>query len=226
MRINADFSKRAVVTVDDARYVRSPESGVERLMLDRIGDEVARATSIVRYAPGSSFAQHVHDRGEEFLVLDGVFSDEHGHYSAGCYVRNPPGTRHSPYSESGCRIFVKLRQFDASDLAPVVSKADDGLAWEASDGLPGEQSVLHRFGGETVRLFKMAAGTRTKFIAPAGGLESLLLAGEAELDGRRTGLETWFRLPASDSISFDAIGDCLLWQKFGHLPPDSGLSGG
>lgn len=78
--------------------------------------EVARATSIVRYAPESRFAEHIHELGEEFLVLEGMFSDEHGDYGAGTYVRNPPGSSHSPYTVDGCTIFVKLRQFDPADL--------------------------------------------------------------------------------------------------------------
>src|SRR5580704_18221339 len=94
MELNADFSRRAAVHAASLPWVPSPMAGVERRMLDRIGDEVARATSIVRYAPGSHFSPHTHDGGEEFLVLDGVFQDEHGDYPAGSYVRNPrpPGT--------------------------------------------------------------------------------------------------------------------------------------
>jgi hypothetical protein len=65
--------------------------GVERMMLDRIGDEVARATSLVRYAPNSTFSPHVHGGGEEFFVLEGEFGDEHRTYPAGTYVRNPIG---------------------------------------------------------------------------------------------------------------------------------------
>ena len=114
MHIHADFTKRAIVESTPEQWVTSPEAGVERLMLDRIGEEIARATSLVRYAKGSSFSEHTHDRGEEFLVLGGVFSDEHQDYPPGTYVRNPPGTSHSPYSDEGCRILVKLRQFDAS----------------------------------------------------------------------------------------------------------------
>ena len=135
MRINADFDQPALVVPAEKDWVRSPESGVERLMLDRIGDEVARATSIVRYGPGSSFKDHRHDMGEEFLVLDGVFSDEHGEYPTGTYVRNPPGTHHAPFSKDGCRILVKLRQFDADDLTPVEIDTHDESAWqEGSSG--------------------------------------------------------------------------------------------
>jgi len=88
-------------------------------MLDRIGDEVARATTIVRYAPNSHFSSHVHSGGEEFIVLEGVFQDEHGDFPAGSYVRNPPTSSHTPGSEPGCVIFVKLWQYDLDDRTPV-----------------------------------------------------------------------------------------------------------
>jgi anti-sigma factor ChrR (cupin superfamily) len=133
MRINADFSKQAVVDRSTADWISSPEFGVDRIMLDRIGDEVARATSIVRYAAGSSFARHEHARGEEFLVLDGVFSDNHGDYPTGFYVRNPPGSGHAPFSKDGCRILVKLRQFDPEDLTPVVIDTREPDLWKKND---------------------------------------------------------------------------------------------
>ena len=115
MNLNADFTKRAFVHAATLDWKTSPMPGVKRRMLDRIGDEVARATSIVRYAPGSHFSPHVHGGGEEFLVLEGVFQDEHGDFPAGCYVRNPPQSRHTPGSKPGCTMFVKLWQFDLAD---------------------------------------------------------------------------------------------------------------
>jgi anti-sigma factor ChrR (cupin superfamily) len=96
MEINADFSQRVAVHTARLPWVPSPTAGVERRMLDRIGDEVARATSIVRYAPGSQFSPHSHGGGEEFLVLEGAFHDEHGEFPAGSYIRNPPTSRHAP----------------------------------------------------------------------------------------------------------------------------------
>src|SRR5262245_48683976 len=119
MRINADFTKRASAHAGKSACVRSPMPRVERRMLDRVGDEVARATSIVRYAPESAFSPHAHPGGEEFLVLEGIFQDERGDYPAGSYVRNPPTSRHTPRSQAGCTIFVKLFQFDPADRAHV-----------------------------------------------------------------------------------------------------------
>ena len=109
MNINADDTQRVVLNHHDLPWIASPQSGVERRMLERQGDEVAKATSIVRYQPGSKFPIHSHDLGEEILVLEGVFSDETGHYPAGSYMMNPPGSAHAPYSEKGCTLFVKLR---------------------------------------------------------------------------------------------------------------------
>ena len=112
MNLNSDFGARAAVHAARRDWTPSPIPGVDRRMLDRVGDEVARATSIVRYAAHSRFAPHTHTGGEEFLVLNGVFQDEQGDYPAGAYVRNPPTSSHTPRSEAGCTIFVKLWQFD------------------------------------------------------------------------------------------------------------------
>ena len=108
MELNSDFEARVLVHSADLDWVDSPIQGVQRRMLDRIGNEVARATTIVKYDPGSQFSPHVHTGGEEFLVLDGVFQDEHGDFPAGSYIRNPPESGHTPGSEPGCMIFVKL----------------------------------------------------------------------------------------------------------------------
>ena len=75
MELNAEFTRRVVMHGDDIEWLDSSMAGVSRRMLDRVGDEVARATSIVCYAPGSAFSSHVHTGGEEFVVLEGVFQD-------------------------------------------------------------------------------------------------------------------------------------------------------
>jgi len=109
MNINSDYTQRVVLHHQDFPWIASPETGIERRMLDRDGGEVARATSIVRYQPGSKFKSHVHELGEEIFVLDGVFSDETGDYPAGSYIMSPPGSAHAPFSDAGCTLFVKLR---------------------------------------------------------------------------------------------------------------------
>jgi anti-sigma factor ChrR (cupin superfamily) len=136
MNLNSDFGARAAVHAARLDWTPSPTPGVHRRMLDRIGDEVARATSIVRYAPHSRFSAHTHGGGEEFLVLDGVFQDEQGDYPAGTYVRNPPTSSHTPGSEPGCTIFVKLWQFDPGDRTPVRIDTS-GLSFAPAPDLPG-----------------------------------------------------------------------------------------
>ena len=116
MNINADYSQRVVINHHELPWIASPESGVERRMLERQGDELAKATSIVRYKPGSKFQAHLHELGEEILVLDGTFSDEAGNYCAGTYIMNPPGSSHAPFSESGCVLFVKLRHLGSGQV--------------------------------------------------------------------------------------------------------------
>jgi anti-sigma factor ChrR (cupin superfamily) len=69
--------------------------------------------------PHSHFSPHTHGGGEEFLVLDGVFQDDHGDFQAGSYIRNPPTSHDTPGSASGCVIFVKLWQFDPDDRTQV-----------------------------------------------------------------------------------------------------------
>ena len=220
MRLNADFSKRAISTDNADEWIRSPESGVERRMLDRIGNEVARATSIVRYAPECSFPRHTHDKGEEFLVLEGVFSDEHESYPAGTYVRNPPGSAHNPYSTDGCRILVKLRQFSTDDLTPVVVDTTDGLDWQADERSGGDLRHLHNFGTEQVSMLRLQSGHEISTDVPDGGLEWLLLNGSLRFDSSDYSAESWFRFPAGDSFKMQAVGNCLIWQKTGHLPTD------
>lgn len=64
--------------------------------------------ALVRWQPGTRFRRHTHPGGEEFLVLDGELRDEHGIYPQGTWVRNPHLSVHTPYSESGCLIYVRV----------------------------------------------------------------------------------------------------------------------
>ena len=219
MRLNADFSKRVVVRPEDYRWVDSPSPGVERMMLDRVGDEVARATSLVRYAPNSSFPSHVHGGGEEFLVLEGEFGDEHGTYPAGSYVRNPIGTSHSPrIGEQGCVIFVKLRQFEGDDDQSVVIKTRDAV-WPTEYAAGFEVLPLHRFGDERVCLIRWAANTPYNEHTHDGGEEIFVIEGcFADEDGDYPA-GSWVRYPpGSRHKAFTRSEGALLYLKSGHLP--------
>ena len=217
MRLHADFSKRALVIPNDGDWVHSPESGVDRLMLDRIGEEVARATSIVRYAAGSEFPRHEHALGEEFLVLEGTFSDESGDYPPGSYVRNPPGSGHAPFSHGGCRILVKLRQFDPDDLLPVVVDTADATLWSQEDD-GSEVLPLHEYGAERVEMRRFDTGGTWILAAGPGGAELLVTAGSLMFEETALIGESWLRLPAGDHAELVASEPTTIWLKSGHLP--------
>jgi anti-sigma factor ChrR (cupin superfamily) len=222
MRLNADFSRRVVIRAEDYCWVDSPMPGVERMMLDRIGDEVARATSLVRYAPNSTFSPHIHSGGEEFLVLEGEFGDEHQRYPAGTYVRNPIGTRHSPrVGDMGCVILVKLHQFDAEDLTPViVDTRDDQAEWllQYSKGI--DVLPLHQFQDEKVALIRWAPNTPFAEHTHVGGEEVFVLEGCFCDEYGEYPAGSWLR--NSDQSSHNAFTrdeGALLYLKTGHLPP-------
>lgn len=217
MRINADFSERAVIRPGDVDWVASPMAGVERQMLDRIGEEKARATSFVRYSPNSFFSEHEHGGGEEFFVLEGVFSDEHGDYPAGTYVRNPIGSRHTPKSENGCTIFVKLHQFAADDI---VQKAVDT---STAQFLPGQVDgltvlPLHNHGSEQVALVRWRPGTQFNRHRHWGGEEIVVLEGVFQDENGAYPKGTWLRSPHLSQHTPYSDEGCLIYVKTGHLP--------
>ena len=217
MLLNADLSQRAVSYADEAEWAPSPMAGVERRMLKRDGDEVARATSVVRYRPGSRFLRHDHALGEEFLVLEGTFADELGEYPAGTYVRNPPGSGHAPWSDPGCVLFVKLRQFHPDDRERVVV---DTRSAEWFPGIVKGIAVLplHGFGSERVSLVRWAANTRFTPHAHPGGEEIFVLVGAVEDEEGRYTAGSWLRNPPGSQHMPFSLEGCLLYVKIGHLP--------
>lgn len=222
MELNADFSERAVIDTLGLAWLPSPLAGVDRRMLDRVGEEVARATSIVRYAPGSTFSPHTHTGGEEFFVLEGVFSDEHGDYGPGTYVRNPVGSKHTPSSAEGCTIFVKLWQMDPDDQTFVNIDTANG-DWQSTDIDGVELLPLHEFGPERVMLFRLAPGSSTPLHGHAGGEEILVLEGELVDEHGKYPQGTWVRSPkGSRHAPFSDTG-CTIYVKLGHLAEVRGL---
>src|SRR5262249_35831387 len=183
----------------------------------RVGDEVARATSIVRYAPGTAFSPHPHLGAEEFLFLDGIFQDERGDYPAGSYVRNPPNSRHSPCSQAGCTIFVKLFQFDPADCSHVNINTRLVVA-VAPTGREGVRLIpLFNDGREDVRLEEWHTDASI-LLDVLGGFEALVLEGSFEEGGETFAQHSWLRLPKGSSLTAVAgAAGARLWIKTGHL---------
>ncbi len=217
MEINADFSAPALVHTDSLEWLASPMAGVDRRMLDRVGDEVARATSIVRYAEGSSFSEHTHSGGEEFIVLEGVFQDEHGDYPAGTYVRNPVGTHHIPRSDPGCTIFVQLWQFAPADQEQFSVDLNAVELKPDSQRKGVREAVLAARDYEHVALERWDANTSHN-IDSEGGSEILLLDGELSHEGENFAKHDWLRFPANHSARMSSGPNGVrFWIKRGHL---------
>ena len=219
-RIRASFDQRAVVQPGDEAWVASPTPGVERKLLDRIGDEVARATSIVRFAPNAVFPRHVHGGGEEFLVLEGLFSDDEGHYPAGTYVRNPIGSSHAPRAgKDGATLLVKLYQFAAHDKERVVIDTTRA-AWQPGSARGLSVLPLHEFGTEHVALVRWAPNTRFHRHSHWGGEEILVLDGVFRDEHGAYAAGAWTRSPhlSTHTPYTDAIG-ATIYVKVGHLAP-------
>ncbi|TPE50977.1 cupin domain-containing protein [Amaricoccus solimangrovi] len=216
MRLNDDLNVRAVVHARNLDWIPSPTKGVDRRMLFRIGEEKARATSIVRYAPDSHFPRHTHTGGEEFLVLDGVFQDESGDFPEGSYVRNPPGTGHAPGSDGGCVIFVKLWQFRAEDEARTVRRPGEGEPAALRPGVAAS-TVLFDDGHERVMLEDWRPGAEVGIANPRG-LELLVLSGSFS-DGTGTFERwSWLRLPAgTDLAAVTGAEGARVWYKSAPL---------
>lgn len=234
MHINANFQQAVLVHAADLPWVPSLMPGVDRRMLDRIGNEVARATSLVRYAPGSEFAPHTHGGGEEYLVLEGVFQDELGNHPMGRYVRNPPGTRHAPHSEQGCVIFVKLCQFDLNDRHSVEIDVPLQPVIEDLHRSGVGVQLLHVDGCEQVQVETWAPYTELREQVPHAA-EWLVLSGSFELlaphslvqeDSRQTVPQSislyrwsWLRLPAGSELHIRLQGKgATVWVKRHRQP--------
>ncbi|MBF7073359.1 cupin domain-containing protein [Glaciecola sp. MH2013] len=230
MEIRANFDEAVLVHSDELDWVESPMAGVDRRPLDRVGAEVARATSIVRYAAGSHFSAHVHTGGEEFIVLSGVFQDEHGDFPAGSYIRNPPQSKHTPGSDEGCVIFVKLWQFQLDDRTHVRKKISE-LTYRPAPYLVNQEAelgaidatnlvseaLLHADEFENVKLLQVKPNTPIRVDDP-GGIELLVLDGELLALEQTMRKHSWLRLPTGMVLNAVASNKgASIWMKTGNL---------
>ena len=215
MNINADYSKRVVINHYNLQWTPSPELGVERRMLDRQGEEVAKATSIVRYQPGAKFQTHTHEFGEEILVLDGIFSDETGDYSAGTYIMNPPGSSHAPFSESGCTLFVKLRHLGSDQVVREVVDTTKAPWYQGM--VPGLKVMPLMQQGNGSTLVRWAPQTYFNPHKHYGGEEIFVVDGVFEDEYGRYPAGSWIRSPHLSLHQPFSKDGCTIFVKTGHL---------
>jgi anti-sigma factor ChrR (cupin superfamily) len=215
--INGDLAVRVAVDTAAMQWTPSPSGTVWRKRVHLVGPvEAGQVTSVVRYEPGSTFHGHDHPDGEEILVLEGVFSDEHGDWPAGTYLLNPEGFRHAPFSREGCTLFVKLRQFPGHTRAHVALRTDE-LPWQPTARAGVSARPLYSQAGFTdkMRLERWAAGARLGRVEYPNGAELFVVAGAFTDESGRFGSATWLRLPRGAAHSPAATEPCVLYVKEG-----------
>ena len=201
-------------------WAPSPSGTVWRKRVHLAGPaESGQVTSVVRYEPRSRFPAHDHPDGEEILVLEGVFSDEHGHWPAGTYLLNPEGFRHAPFSDPGCVLFVKLRQFPGRERRHVVLDTAK-LPWEAGNTPGVSLKALYQQAGfsDLTSLERWAPGAEFGVTQYEQGAEFFVLDGAFADEAGTYSEGFWLRLPAGSAHQPRAERGCTLYVKRAGLP--------
>lgn len=216
--LRGDFARREVVLPGGEAWRPFPAALAELYSLDRIGNELARETSIIRSVGGARFTADARGGGEEYLVLAGSFHDEAGDYREGAYVRNPIGPAHVSWAgRDGALLFVKRNQFSTADTERVVIDTRAEL-WH--QGLMPGLTVLplHEHGPESVALVQWAPSTKFRRHRHWGGEEILVLDGVFEDEHGRYPKGSWLRSPhLSEHDPFTGPDGALIYVKTGHL---------
>lgn len=217
--INGDLNRRASADTTRMNWTASPSGKVWRKRVHLVGPaETGQVTSVVRYEPSSTFPAHDHPDGEEILVLDGVFSDEHGDWPGGTYLLNPEGFRHAPRSTPGCTLLVKLRQFPGRDRRHVAIDTAT-LAWAPSELEGVERKALYRQDGygDSMWLERLHAGAASHTWEFSEGAEIFVLEGALLVDDDLHGAGSWLRFPIGDRCRLGSQAGCTLYVKRGGL---------
>ncbi len=218
--INGDLAVRVAVDTAAMQWTPSPSGTVWRKRVHLVGPvEAGQVTSVVRYEPGSTFHTHAHPDGEEILVLEGVFSDEHGDWPAGTYLLNPEGFRHAPFSREGCVLLVKLRQFPGRTRAHVALRTAE-LPWQTTARADVSVRPLYAQQGfsDTMRLERWAADARPGRVEYPNGVELFVVSGGFADESGRFGRHAWLRLPRGSSHAPSTDEGCVLYVKEAGFP--------
>lgn len=218
--LNGDLTQRIAIDSAALAWNESPGGEVLRKRLHRVGPaESGQVTSIVRYQPGSRFPEHLHPEGEEILVLEGVFSDEQGDWPAGTYLLNPEGFGHAPYSENGCLLFVKLRQFPGEERLHVTVDTT-AVDWRSNvrPGVSWKKLYAQEPFSDHMRLERWAdPGSVGQLNFPHGAELFVLSGGFSDAHGSYP-KHCWLRLPVGSSLTPEGSEPCELYIKEGGFP--------
>ncbi|MEC9347897.1 MAG: cupin domain-containing protein [Pseudomonadota bacterium] len=218
--LHGDRNLSVVVDTTLMDWQPSPSPGVWRKRLELVGDsEKGMVTSVVKFAPGAQFSDHAHPLGEEVLVLDGTFADEHGTYPRGSFTLLPTGSRHHPVTPEGCTLFVKLCQYSGADRPTKRLDSTDAAAWIQTG--PGRR-IFPVFNEdkwpEKIYLARLDPGVRIPLHDhAAGGEELFVIEGSLADENGHYRAGTWLRFaPGSEHAPYTDTG-CLLYVKIGHM---------
>ena len=220
--LRSDFALREVVDTHTLAQEPAPIAGISRRVFERHTAHGARTTSIVSYAAGQtdaaseSAAEPVSAQGigEELLVLSGSFTDEHGSYCAGSYLRNPAGGARR--TDTGCVLFEKRGYLDPHDQARVVVDTRSGN-WHPGMYAGLQNMLLAAVGPERTVLVRWAPGTRIDPHTHATVEETLVLEGELEDEFGCYPAGTWFRVPRGSTHAPYSPRGALILIKVGHI---------
>lgn len=213
--LNMNFEQQVIIDTNKMQWQESPANGVWRKPLARAEKERGHATSVVKYDAGSQFSEHAHPKGEEIFVLEGVFSDQTGDYPKGTYIRNSEGFNHSPFSNDGCVLFVKLYQFQADDSEQVRIDTNQTPWLQGQGNL--QVMPLHSFGTESTALVFWPAGEKFVPHTHMGGEEIFVLQGEFIDEHGRYPAGTWIRSPHLSRHHPFVEQDTIILVKVGHI---------
>ena len=227
VELHADKSKPVLVRTSEQEIVSTGAEGVSRQVIERIGGEVARATTIVHYVPNKAFPRHVHSGGEEFVVLQGVWRDDYGAFPKYSYVRNYIGSSHEPsMGPEGCAIMVKLRQMSTKVEEPLHT------SWNADPKVPEgweeagpNRKVKHIYKSEleTVSFEQWAPGFSGVVDVPQHGKEIFVIDGSFTTQYGEHDERSWLRVASGEQApTVSAVGPegCFVYVKEGHLASD------
>ena len=216
--VNSDLSQQVVIDTQSMPWQSSPSGTVWRKPLYREGGEFGPVTSLVRYQAGGKFRSHAHPQGEEILVLAGEFCDDHGRYPQGSYLLNPDGSQHAPYSDHGCTLLVRLRQYAGHDRPQI--KLDTTQAhWR--QGMVEGLTVLPLYAQanytENMALVHWQPETYFARHTHPGGEEIFVIEGAFEDEHGVYPQGSWIRSPHMSTHTPFSRQGCLIYVRVGGL---------
>ena len=104
-----DDSRQVVVRPEDRVW----RHGIGNLRVVSLHTHNNESTALVYWPENEIFQPHTHWGGEEIVVLEGRFIDDHGEYPRGSWIRSPHMSKHFPRVEEETLILVKIGHLPA-----------------------------------------------------------------------------------------------------------------